>query len=115
MKELYVEGLASHNDHESCAGNRKAAREALTVARAGWVLSPENQQPKCRPGLCRGKATPKTSIGEMLEDLAWSETPKGHLPRDGRDCYMRGNSMHGNRESLGSIAAWNRGPRWESN
>lgn len=29
MKELYVEGLASHNSHESCAGHRKATREAF--------------------------------------------------------------------------------------
>ena len=31
MKELYVEGLASHGGHESCAGDRKVTREALTV------------------------------------------------------------------------------------
>jgi hypothetical protein len=43
MKELYVEGLANHDGHESCAGNRKNAREALTVVCAGWVLSPENR------------------------------------------------------------------------
>lgn len=29
MKEPYVEGLANHNDHESCADNRKIIREAL--------------------------------------------------------------------------------------
>lgn len=35
MKELYIEGLANHNDHESCAGDRKEAGEALTVAHTG--------------------------------------------------------------------------------
>ena len=29
MKEPYVEGLADHNGHESCAGSRKVMREAL--------------------------------------------------------------------------------------
>lgn len=43
MKELYVEGLAIHSGHESCAGGREAAREALTVVCAGWVLSLENR------------------------------------------------------------------------
>jgi hypothetical protein len=42
MKEPYGEGLASHTDSESCASNsRKAAREALTGAHAGRVLSRE--------------------------------------------------------------------------
>jgi hypothetical protein len=41
MEELHVEGLASHDDPESCVGTRKEAGEALTGAHAGWVLSPE--------------------------------------------------------------------------
>jgi hypothetical protein len=34
MKELYVEGLASHDGPESCAGVREDAGEALTGVRA---------------------------------------------------------------------------------
>jgi len=42
MKEPYGEGLASHTGFESCAwDSRKAAREALTGAQAGRVLSRE--------------------------------------------------------------------------
>ena len=41
MKESYREGVANHSDPESCAGRRKAAREALTGAQAGRVLSCE--------------------------------------------------------------------------
>ncbi len=42
MREPYGEGLASHTGSESCAWNsRKAAREALTGAQAGRVLSRE--------------------------------------------------------------------------
>jgi RNA-directed DNA polymerase len=42
MKELYVEGLASHDGPESCAGVREGAGEALTGVRAGGdrVLQP---------------------------------------------------------------------------
>jgi len=43
MKELCVEGLAIHSGHESCAGGREAACEALTVVCTGWVLSLENR------------------------------------------------------------------------
>jgi hypothetical protein len=42
MKEPYGESLASYTDPESCAWySRKAAREALTGAQAGRVLSRE--------------------------------------------------------------------------
>lgn len=43
MKELYIEGLANHNDRESCADVSNEVREALTAAHTGWVLSPENR------------------------------------------------------------------------
>ena len=42
MKELYIEGLANHNDRESCADVSNDVREALTAAHTGWVLSPVN-------------------------------------------------------------------------
>jgi hypothetical protein len=41
MKESHRKGLASHPDLESCAGSRKTAREALTKAHVGRVLSRE--------------------------------------------------------------------------
>jgi len=41
MKEPYIEGVATHDDPESCAAVRKDVGEALTGARAGWVLSRE--------------------------------------------------------------------------
>lgn len=42
MKELYVEELAIHNGHESCADDREVVREALDSGYIGWVLSLEN-------------------------------------------------------------------------
>jgi hypothetical protein len=40
MKELYIEGVATHDDPESCAGARKGAGEALTGACAGRAMEP---------------------------------------------------------------------------
>ena len=45
MEELHTEGPAIHGDPESCGDGRKAAIEALTGARAGWVLSRETRNP----------------------------------------------------------------------
>ena len=43
MKELYVEGLATHDDPESCVVVRKDGGEALTGVRAGRAIEPRNQ------------------------------------------------------------------------
>ena len=42
MKEPYVEGVANHDDPESCGGDREVAAEALTGALAGGALSRED-------------------------------------------------------------------------
>ncbi len=42
MRESYIEGVANHDDPESCVGVRKGVGEALTGACAGTVLSREN-------------------------------------------------------------------------
>jgi hypothetical protein len=41
MKESCIEGVATHDDPESCAASRKAVREVLTGAHTGSVLSRE--------------------------------------------------------------------------
>jgi hypothetical protein len=43
MKALYIEGLATHDDPESCAGTRKGIGEALTGAHAGRAIEPRKQ------------------------------------------------------------------------
>jgi hypothetical protein len=43
-----TEGVASHSDPESCAGDREGTGEALTGVCTGQVLSLEN-------GLCSGR------------------------------------------------------------
>ena len=44
MKEPHIEGVATHDDPESCATAREGRSEALTGARAGSVLTRENRQ-----------------------------------------------------------------------
>lgn len=58
MEELYVEGLASHDGPESCAGAREGAGEALTGVRAGGAIEPRNVlDPGCRRRAPERKAT----------------------------------------------------------
>ena len=38
MRELYIEGVAIHDDPESCVGVREGVGEALTGARAGRAI-----------------------------------------------------------------------------
>ncbi len=42
MEELYIEGLANHDDPESCVVAREGGGEALTGARAGRAIEPRN-------------------------------------------------------------------------
>ena len=44
MEELYVEGLATHGDPESCVDDPRGRGEALTGARAGRAIEPRNQE-----------------------------------------------------------------------
>ena len=43
MQESYIEGLANHDDPESCGVVREDGGEALTGVRAGWAIEPRNQ------------------------------------------------------------------------
>jgi hypothetical protein len=47
MEELYVEGLATHDDPESCVDDLRGGGEALTGARAGRAIEPRNVNPGC--------------------------------------------------------------------
>ena len=57
MKEPYIEGIANHDDPESCAGVRKGPDEALTGARMGGVWSREIGQSGVPRSLSDPKAT----------------------------------------------------------
>ena len=94
MKESCIEGLASHNDPESCTGVRKGPREALTGARAGGAIELRNVNPALGQALrgadamsVGGRPHPKPRQGERPRDLAQSKTSRTH-----------GNISHGSRE-----------------
>jgi RNA-directed DNA polymerase len=90
MKEPHREGIANHSNPESCAGGGNIAGEALTGAHAGQVSSSEITSigvPTLSPV---GEGHTEDSVSrELPSDAAESKT-----------LSMRGNSMHGNRETL---------------
>jgi len=77
MKEPYGEGGASHTGPESCAGTREGAGEALTGARAGWVLSHEIPETLRGADAVHGSGRPRRQHRQRqrLTDPARSETP----------------------------------------
>ena len=42
MRTPDIEGVATRDGPESCAGTREGAGEALTGVRAGWAIEPRN-------------------------------------------------------------------------
>ena len=95
MKEPHIEGLANHDDPESCLGTRKGTGEALTGAHAGRVLSRENRSNQGADAVVlSGRPHADAREGERTRDPARSETSD-----------MRGNSMRENREIPGPPAA----------
>ena len=90
MKEPHRKGVANRSNPESCAGGGNIAGEALTGAHAGQPSSSEITSIGV-PTLCdEGEDHTANSVQrELFSDAAESET-----------LSMRGNSMHGNRETL---------------
>jgi len=91
MKELYVEGPATHDDPESCVGFRKEAGEALTGAHAGGAIELRKHQV---PG-----ADAVTASGRPYGPD--QEREGGFDPVQSKNSSMRGNSMRENREIPG--------------
>ena len=50
MRESNSEGVATHADPESCVGFPRGGGEALTGARAGWVMELRKRIPGCGRG-----------------------------------------------------------------
>ena len=69
MKEPYVEGLANHSGHESCAGIREDTREAFDSGMCRLGIEPRKTNSECRHGPCRWKATLETSLVQDVKRL----------------------------------------------
>jgi hypothetical protein len=88
MEELYIEGLANHDDPESCAGTREGVGEALTGVRAGQAIEPRNHRVRGADAVYEcGRQHCQWRYRELLVDPARSET-----------LCMYGTSMRENRE-----------------
>ena len=89
MRESYREDLASQPGPESCGGGREADAEALTGVHAGQPLSCEiNPFGVPTPLLDAEGNIGQVGKGKSCPDPAQSKTLR-----------MRGNSLHGNRET----------------
>ena len=76
MKEPHIEGVATHDDPESCADAREAGGEALTGARAGWVLSREIRTVRGADAVIRGgRQHDRARYRESSGGPARSQTP----------------------------------------
>jgi len=89
MKELYVEVLAKHDGHESCADDQEIVREAFDSGIYRLGIEPRKGNLECRRCSGKWKATSETSLCEMLMNSTWSKA-----------LHMYRNFMHGNREIL---------------
>lgn len=88
MEELYVEGVATHDDPESCVCARKVPGEALTGARAGRAIEPRNHLVRGADAVYTGgRPHRQPRYRKLLADPARSENPG-----------MHGISMRENRE-----------------
>src|SRR2546427_4369261 len=77
MKESHIEGLASHDGPESCAGTRKGAGEALTGVCTGGVWSRETRRNQGADAVeLTGRLNTCARKGEGTSDPARSKTSK---------------------------------------
>ena len=88
MEELYVEGLATHDDREPCVGTREGGGEASVAARAGQAIEPRNHRVRGADAVYEaGRQHRQWRYRESLAGPARSET-----------LCMYGTSMRENRE-----------------
>jgi hypothetical protein len=81
MKELYIEGVANHDDPESCVVVRKGGGEALTGARIGRAIEPRNHLVRGADAVSRcGRQHLQQRYRKLLEGPARSENPSMYGP-----------------------------------
>ena len=79
MKVLYVEGLASRDGSESCAGIREDVGEALTGVHVGRVSSREKLFIRGADAVEKsGRQHGAMRYGKQRPNPAWSKTSRTH-------------------------------------
>ena len=95
MKELYIEGVANHDDPESCAGTREVAGEASDRGTCRPGIEPRNQSFQGADAVKRsGRQHAPNREREARCGPARSKTP-----------CMHGTSLRENREISGAPPA----------
>jgi len=95
MGESYAEGVATHDDPESCAGSRKGVGEALTGVRTSRDMEPRNPIDRGADAVhSGGKPHSLARYRKLQTDPARSKTLR-----------MCGTSMRENREIPGFPAS----------
>ena len=95
MKESYVEGVATHDDPESCDGVREDTVEAFDRGTCGLGIEPRNQRHQSADAVNRsGRPHAHHRGREAVSSSARSQTP----------CTY-GTSLHENREISGMPVA----------
>jgi len=80
MEELYIEGVATHDDPEPCVGVRKGVGEASVGARAGRAIEPRNHGIRGADVVYgNGRQHRQQRYRELLEDPARSENHGMHV------------------------------------
>ena len=65
MRELYIEGVATHDGPESCVNVREDGGEALTGVRAGRAIEPRNHLSGVPTPSPWWKATPLAALSRV--------------------------------------------------
>lgn len=102
MKESHIKGLATHDAPESCAGHREVAREVLTGARTGTVLSREIRLFRVPTLLCEAEG----NMGDVV--IARHRlTLRGRRPvaRAEPSCARTGRSLHHSAVMVSRVAS----------
>jgi hypothetical protein len=90
MKELHVEGLATHDGPESCGGAREGAAEAFDRGTCGPGIEPRNQALQGADAVMRGgRPHARRREREETSGPARSETPStyGTFLRENREIF----------------------------
>jgi len=111
MRTLYVEGLAIHDDPESCVGDPRGRSEALTGVRAGSAIEPRNQGLRGADVVKRGGRQHRwPRYRELLADPARSENRRMHVMAPGaRTGRSRGRPCRSVMPRRGWFAGWHIG------
>lgn len=98
MKASYVEGVATHDGPESCAGVREDGGEAFDRGTCGPGIEPRNASVRGADAVVQGaRQHDRHRFREMPGGPAWSETPctYGTSLRENREvCRLLGAMAH---------------------